>query len=94
MKFAICNETFEGTSHREGLQLAKELGYTGVEVAPFTLGTYAQDISPLARREYRSMVSDLGMEIIGLHWLLATNSGFHLTLSLITLLRGPRIKQF
>lgn len=79
MKFAICNETFEGTSHREGLQLAKELGYTGVEVAPFTLGTYAQDISPLARREYRSMVSDLGMEIIGLHWLLAKTAGFHLT---------------
>ena len=79
MKFAICNETFEGTSHREGLQLAKDLGYTGVEVAPFTLGTYAQDISPLARREYRSMVSDLGMEIIGLHWLLAKTAGFHLT---------------
>lgn len=79
MKFAICNETFEGTSHREGLQLAKELGYTGVEVAPFTLGTYSQDISPLARREYRSMVSDLGMEIIGLHWLLAKTAGFHLT---------------
>jgi sugar phosphate isomerase/epimerase len=79
MKFAICNETFEGTSHREGLQLAKELGYTGVEVAPFTLGTYAQDISALARREYRSMVSDLGMEIIGLHWLLAKTAGFHLT---------------
>jgi len=79
MKFAICNETFEGDSQREGLRLAKELGYTGVEVAPFTLGTYAEDISYQARREYRSMVEDMGMEVIGLHWLLAKTSGFHLT---------------
>lgn len=79
MKFAICNETFEGDSQREGLKLAKELGYTGVEVAPFTLGTYAGDISYQARKEYRSMVEDMGMEVIGLHWLLAKTSGFHLT---------------
>lgn len=79
MKFAICNETFEGDSQREGLKLAKELGYTGVEVAPFTLGTYAEDISYQARKEYRSMVEDMGMEVIGLHWLLAKTSGFHLT---------------
>ncbi len=79
MKFAICNETFEGDSQREGLRLAKELGYTGVEVAPFTLGTYAEEISSHARREYRSMVEDMGMEVIGLHWLLAKTSGFHLT---------------
>ena len=79
MKFAICNETFEGDSQREGLRLAKELGYTGVEVAPFTLGTYAEEISDEARRGYRAMVEDLGMEVIGLHWLLAKTSGFHLT---------------
>jgi len=79
MKFAICNETFEGDSQREGLRLARELGYTGVEVAPFTLGTYAEEISDEARRGYRAMVEDLGMEVIGLHWLLAKTSGFHLT---------------
>ena len=79
MKYAICNETFEGTSHREGLALAKTLGYQGVEVAPFTLGLDCRKISPTTRREYRSMVEDLGLEIIGLHWLLAKTEGFHLT---------------
>jgi sugar phosphate isomerase/epimerase len=79
MKYAICNETFEGTSHREGLELARELGYSGVEVAPFTLGLDAREISKQARRDYRSMVEDIGMTIIGLHWLLAKTHGFHLT---------------
>ncbi|MFM7516522.1 MAG: sugar phosphate isomerase/epimerase family protein [Pirellula sp.] len=79
MKYAICNETFEGTSHREGLELAKKLGYTGVEVAPFTLGLDAREISKQTRRDYRLMVEDLGMSIIGLHWLLAKTNGFHLT---------------
>lgn len=79
MKYAICNETFEGTSHREGLELAKKLGYSGVELAPFTLGLDAREISNQTRRDYRSMVEDLGMSIIGLHWLLAKTNGFHLT---------------
>ena len=79
MKFAICNETFEGASHREGLELASKLGYTGVEVAPFTLGLDAREIPKRVRQEYRSMVEDLGMQIIGLHWLLAKTSGYHLT---------------
>jgi len=79
MKFAICNETFEGTSHRDGLRFARKLGYTGVEVAPFTLGLDAREIPKDARREYRMMVEDLGMQIIGLHWLLAKTNGFHLT---------------
>lgn len=79
MKYAICNETFEGTSHREGLELAKKLGYSGVELAPFTLGLDAREISHQTRRDYRSMVEDLGMSIIGLHWLLAKTNGFHLT---------------
>jgi sugar phosphate isomerase/epimerase len=79
MKFAICNETFEGGSHREGLALSKKLGYTGVEVAPFTLGLDVREIRQGTRREYRAMVEDLGMSILGLHWLLAKTSGFHLT---------------
>ena len=79
MKYAICNETFEGSSHREGLELARELGYIGVEVAPFTLGLDAREISKQTRRDYRSIVEDIGMTIIGLHWLLAKTHGFHLT---------------
>ncbi len=79
MKFAICNELFGDWPWTQGLSLARSIGYTGIEVAPFTLGIYAHDISPIQRKEYRQSVSDHGMEIIGLHWLLAKTQGFHLT---------------
>ncbi len=79
MKYAICNELFEGLDPSSCLQMARGLGYTGLEVAPFTLGARASQIPPGERAQYRRLVSDCGMEIIGLHWLLAKTEGFHLT---------------
>ncbi len=79
MKFALCNEMFGTMPEAEGLALAASLGYTGVEVAPFTLGPLATDVSPTQRRAYRQLASDHGLEVVGLHWLLAKTQGFHLT---------------
>jgi sugar phosphate isomerase/epimerase len=79
MKFAICNEIFGEWPWSQGLELARSIGYTGVEVAPFTLGTYVNEITTERRSEYRQAVADQGMEILGLHWLLAKTQGFHLT---------------
>jgi sugar phosphate isomerase/epimerase len=59
--------------------LARELGYTGLEVAPFTLGSNALAISRQTRQDYRKKASDCGLEILGLHWLLAKTEGYHLT---------------
>jgi sugar phosphate isomerase/epimerase len=61
------------------LQFALNAGYTGWEVAPFMLGTDATTITPQQRREYRQTVTRSGLEIIGLHWLLAKTSGYHVT---------------
>lgn len=79
MKYAVCNELFEGEDSHSCLRLAHSLGYSGLEVAPFTLGPTASQIPAQRRAEYRRMASDCGMEIIGLHWLLAKTEGFHLT---------------
>jgi len=79
MKFAICNETFNDRSVEAGFQFARECGYTGIEIAPFTLATYATDISPARRNEVRRQAADAGLEVIGLHWLLAKTEGFYLT---------------
>jgi sugar phosphate isomerase/epimerase len=79
MKFAICNETFNDRSIPAGFELARECGYTGIEIAPFTLATYATDISPGQREEVRRQTADAGLEVIGLHWLLAKTEGFYLT---------------
>lgn len=79
MKFAICNEMFGDWPWEKGLELARSIGYTGVEVAPFTLGSSAYDISAQTREAYRKAVQESGMEVIGLHWLLAKTEGYHLT---------------
>jgi sugar phosphate isomerase/epimerase len=79
MKFAICNETFNDRSIPAGFELARECGYTGIEIAPFTLATYARDISPEHRVEVRRQAADAGLQVVGLHWLLAKTEGFYLT---------------
>ena len=79
MKFAICNETFPDWSFEKACHFARECGYTGLEVAPFTLAKYATEVGPARRTELRKTAADAGLEIIGLHWLLAQTDGFYLT---------------
>ena len=79
MKFAFCNEMFEDRPLREALVAAKSLGYTGVEIAPYTLADRADLVSPSQRSEVRKLVEDLGLETVGLHWLLAKTEGLYLT---------------
>lgn len=79
MRIAICNETFGDMPLEQAVELAASLGYTGWEVAPFMLGPDAASISDQQRREYRKTVRAAGLEIIGLHWLLAKTEGYHLT---------------
>jgi sugar phosphate isomerase/epimerase len=81
MKFAICNETFGDWPIEKGFQAAGQHGYTGLEVAPFTLGSSVFEISDAQRTEYREVAKQNGLEIIGLHWLLAKTTGYHLTTS-------------
>ncbi|MFP6656837.1 MAG: sugar phosphate isomerase/epimerase family protein, partial [Pirellulales bacterium] len=79
MKFAICNETFQDWPFEKAFAYAGECGYTGVEIAPFTIAVDAKDISPAKRAEVRRQADDAGLEIVGLHWLLAKTEGYHLT---------------
>lgn len=79
MKYAICNETFEGWDHDRVCDLIARLGYTGLEVAPFTLAPLITDVSADRRRELRRQAEAAGVTIIGLHWLLAKTTGFYLT---------------
>jgi sugar phosphate isomerase/epimerase len=79
MKFAICNETFGDWPIEQGFELAKQYGYSGIEVAPFTLGELASSIPSSQREHYRRTAESFGLQIVGLHWLLAKTSGFHLT---------------
>lgn len=84
MKYAICNETFGDQPFDEAWKLAREIGYTGIEIAPFTFEPEAEtvdvrDISAGRRAEAKQQAADAGLEVVGLHWILAKTTGFYLT---------------
>ncbi|MCD0461740.1 sugar phosphate isomerase/epimerase family protein [Roseiconus lacunae] len=79
VKYGICNETFGDMELSEALQIAKAAGYTGWEVAPFMLTDDVDSFTAEQRKAYRDEVTNAGLQIIGLHWLLAKTEGFHLT---------------
>lgn len=79
MRFAICNEHFEGWSFERICRFVSEVGYEGLEVAPFTLAPSITDVTPQQRADLRLQADDAGVEIIGLHWLLAKTEGLYLT---------------
>ncbi len=79
MRFAICNETFGAVSLLEAATIAQRLGYSGLEIAPFTLAADPRTLTAAAAREMAKPVHELGMSIVGLHWLLVKPEGLHLT---------------
>ncbi|MEI8374779.1 MAG: sugar phosphate isomerase/epimerase family protein [Planctomycetota bacterium] len=79
MRFGICNETFLDWPFDKAFAFAAACGYTGIEIAPFTLASDVRNISSASRNEVRRQAAAAGLEIIGLHWLLAKTEGFHLT---------------
>jgi len=79
MKFAICNETFLDWPLDRAFQFASDCGYTGIEIAPFTLAPDVRQISADQRAEVRRQADQADLEMLGLHWLLAKTTGFHLT---------------
>ncbi len=79
MKFAICNETFGDWPLQQAFDFAAQCGYTGIEIAPFTLAPYVTQITAEKRAEVRQAAEAAGLEVVGLHWLLAKTEGFHLT---------------
>ena len=79
MKFAICNELFEGWAFDRMCRYVKSVGYDGLELAPFTLAPRITDLDAGQRADLRKQATDAGVDIIGLHWLLARTEGLYLT---------------
>ncbi|MEX0669813.1 MAG: sugar phosphate isomerase/epimerase family protein [Pirellulales bacterium] len=76
-RYAICNETFGDWPLAKACDFAAAAGYSGIEVAPFTLAPLATDLSAPARSEMRRTIARAGLDCVGLHWLLAKTEGFH-----------------
>ena len=76
---AMCNEAFEQTPFAEVCNTLRRTGYEGIEIAPFTLAPDPLDIGPEKRREYRNIMQSEGVKFVGLHWLMVSPKGLHVT---------------
>lgn len=78
MKFAICNEIYQGWKIEDTLAHAARLGYAGLEIAPFTLANSVNDISAAERQRLRDLAARNQIALVGLHWLLVKPEGLYL----------------
>jgi len=76
---AICNEAFEKFNFRDASRAIRKAGYEGLEIAPFTLAEDPSTIPASQRREYRSIIESEGLRFVGLHWLMVSPNGLHVT---------------
>ena len=79
MKFAICNETYQGWSLEDTCRHVAQTGYDGLEIAPFTLEEDPRDISESDAERVGKTVREHGLEVVGLHWLFVKPAWLHLT---------------
>lgn len=79
MTFALCNEVLHPMPFVDQCRHAAALGYSGLEVAPFTLDAAPQTLTAAQARQFRRIARDHGLQITGLHWLLVAPSGLSIT---------------
>ena len=75
MKLSLCNEVVRDLPFERQCALAAGLGYQGLEIAPFTFGDGAWRMPAARRAEIRRACREAGLEVSGLHWLLAAPAG-------------------
>jgi D-psicose/D-tagatose/L-ribulose 3-epimerase len=76
---SICNEAFDKWPFASACKAIKKAGYTGIEIAPFTLAEDPQSITAAQRREYRDIIQSEGLRFAGLHWLMVSPKGLHVS---------------
>ena len=87
MKFAICNEIFQGWSPVDTFAYAHRAGYDAVEIAPFTLAKNVNSISRLQRQDLRDLAAQQNIAISGIHWVLVQTEGLFLTSPMVEIRR-------
>ncbi len=80
VKLALCNEVLRPLSLPEQCEAAASMGYSALEVAPFTLTDDPTLLTAADARALSSTAAEHGLAISSLHWLLVKPEG----LSLVT----------
>ena len=78
-KLSLCNEVIRELPFPGQCRVAAELGYDGLEVAPFTLSDDPRRLSAADVERLRRTAAASGIEITGLHWLLLSPAGLSIT---------------
>jgi sugar phosphate isomerase/epimerase len=78
-RFSVCNEIYKEFGFRDACRHMKRLGYEGIEIAPFTLAESPGDVSQSDRQECRRVMAEEGLSFVGLHWLMVSPEGLHVT---------------
>lgn len=76
--FACCNEMYEPRPVVDGFRALRAAGYDAVEVAPYTFGEPVFPRALGAAAEVRAAADDMGLRVLGLHWLFARARGLHI----------------
>jgi D-psicose/D-tagatose/L-ribulose 3-epimerase len=76
---AICNEMWKGEPIEHVFAKARQMGYDGVEIAPFTLAESADQVPAGRRKQIARAAADHGIRMPALHWLFVGPAGIHLT---------------
>lgn len=77
VRIALCSELLDRPWSKL-VVTAAEIGFEGIEVAPYTLAPDVRQIERGERARMREAAESYGLEICGLHWLLVSPPGLHL----------------
>lgn len=79
LKLAICNELFQNWEFERVISFCADVGWDGIEVAPFTLAKWPNKISSQLRESWYHFAENHHIQLIGLHWLLAGPPGLSIS---------------
>ncbi len=78
-RLAICNETFQDLKFESACRAARDAGYQGIEIAPFTLSDQPAALDSARRKAIRASIENEGLKCVGLHHLLKAPANLHIT---------------
>jgi len=76
---SLCNEVVRELSFAEQCELAARLGYTAIEIAPFTLTADPRRLTDKRLGAIRAAAETAGVRVSSLHWLLNAPAGLSIT---------------
>jgi D-psicose/D-tagatose/L-ribulose 3-epimerase len=79
MRVSLCNEVLGEFDFARQCALARQFGYDGVEIAPFTLSDDPPRLTAAQRNEFRRIAAEHGLAITSLHYLLRAPAGLSIT---------------